>query len=117
MDAMTDAQWAECVKQAREAGERAGRNAGSWVVDGNTSDKARAALRDGIADGDPEVMDRLPWCDLSGQWADWLTEADVIGETDADPESMEPEELDELVEAYREAFDAAMVAEVERSVA
>ena len=115
-ESMTDAEFAACKAQAAEAGKRAGHATGTWLVDGNTSDATRAKVRQGIEDGDPEVMDSLPWCDLGGQWADGLTEQDIIGETDADPESLEPEEVTELVDAYREAYDAAMLAEVERSL-
>jgi hypothetical protein len=50
------------------AGYEAGKAAGSWVFDGNTSDETYARVLQGWDDGDPEVMDLQP-SPLSGEWA------------------------------------------------
>ena len=44
--------------------------AGSWVVDGNTSDQVCAAILEGLEDGDPAVCDALPSPLWNGEWAD-----------------------------------------------
>ena len=44
--------------------------AGSWVVDGNTSDQACAAILEGLEDGDPAVYDTLPSPLWNGEEAD-----------------------------------------------
>lgn len=46
-----------------------GKAAGSWAIDGNTSDEAKAAIVKGYDDGDPAVMDMCP-SPLSGEWAE-----------------------------------------------
>lgn len=54
--------------KAYRAGRERGKNAGSWVIDGNTSTEAAKRILQGIEDGDPEVMDMQPM-PLSGEWA------------------------------------------------
>ena len=44
--------------------------AGSWVVDGNTSDQACGAILEGLEDGDPAVCDALPFPLWNGEEAD-----------------------------------------------
>ncbi len=51
-----------------DAGKEHGEAAGSWVIDGNTTDETARYLLKGIANGDPEVMDMMPH-PLSGEWA------------------------------------------------
>lgn len=51
-----------------ELGEQAGRAAGSWVIDGNTSEETCLWILQGFEDGDPEIMDIQP-SPLSGEWA------------------------------------------------
>ena len=51
-----------------DAGKAAGEAAGSWVIDGNTTDETARYLLKGIADGDPAVLDMMPY-PLSGEWA------------------------------------------------
>lgn len=64
---------------AETVGREHGKNAGSWVVDGNTTaDRARAIV-DGFDAGDPAITDLQP-SPLSGEWADGLTESAVINE-------------------------------------
>lgn len=80
--------------EARRLGADAGRAAGSWAADGNSDPAACAATLRGLADGDPGAYDRLPPCpDLSGQWADADSPADVL----------------EYVTGYREAASIGRV--------
>lgn len=57
-----------------------GKNAASWLVDGNTPDPGAVLVRlaKGIEDGDPEIMDELPEPRLSGEMADEPTWERVI---------------------------------------
>lgn len=55
-------------RKAYRAGRERGRIAGSWVIDGNTSDEHRAAIVRGYDDRDPAVMDMCP-NPLSGEHA------------------------------------------------
>ena len=65
------------IAAARDLGTAAGENAASWWemdaiggrANGDTAATARRVL-DGLADGDPEIIDALPRPDLSGEWAD-----------------------------------------------
>ncbi len=68
------------VAKAEEDGYSAGVAAGSWVVDGNTSEATARRILEGIAEGDPVVMDSLPSSPLSGEWADGLTPASLLAE-------------------------------------
>lgn len=53
---LTDAQ----IEEAREMGRKAGRTAGSWAADGNTSDEHRRRVLKMLADGDPASETYLP---------------------------------------------------------
>jgi hypothetical protein len=53
---------------AYKAGYEHGKSAGSWVIDGNTSEDAAKKVLRGFADGDPAIMDMCR-CPLSGEWA------------------------------------------------
>ena len=100
-------------RNARNFGRTDGHHAAAWAVPpgGWTRDAARRVLT-GIEDGDPEIMDTLPWLDLSGQSADGMTDRDVldiIGTTDATPDDW----ADDLINAYRDAYDAEVAQAVE----
>src|SRR6266542_7019281 len=79
-----DAAWQHTLAVLRQAGQNAGADAADWWAQdtvggratGDSTATARAVLA-GIDDGDPAVLDALPVCDLSGQWADTPTEADL----------------------------------------
>ena len=47
-------------------GYEAGKAAGSWVLDGNSSTETAARILQGYDDGDPEIMDMQP-APLSGE--------------------------------------------------
>lgn len=53
---------------AFESGKDAGRAAGSWVVDGNTTTSTARTVLQQLDDHDPELMDMIP-NPLSGEWA------------------------------------------------
>lgn len=56
------------LDEATRQGYASGRDAGNWVIDGNTSAARAAEILVGYDDGDPEVMDLEP-SPLSGEWA------------------------------------------------
>src|SRR6266536_5887154 len=78
------AAWQYTLAVLRQAGQDAGVGAADWWAQdtvggratGDTATTAGALLA-GIDDGDPAILDALPVCDLSGQWADAPTEADL----------------------------------------
>lgn len=99
------------IEEAKERGKRAGRNAGSWVVDGNTTDETKEAIRKGISAGDPEIMDMMPsW--LSGEWAGESI-SELLGDLLEDAGENAEEDI---LEAYEEAATQAYWDEVEDSV-
>jgi hypothetical protein len=72
---------------AAERGREDGTNAAGWY----TQDAMGAGLSNvgrmnarriliGIDDGDPAVMDSLPYADLSGEWADTLTGPGLVAD-------------------------------------
>ena len=97
---------------AEVLGTEQGRNAGSWVTDGNTSEGTYRRLLEGIHSGDPEIMDALPSSPLSGEWADDPTPASVLAELSMDEDD---DAASDVLDAYEQAFADAVVAEVERA--
>lgn len=123
----TTSAYDRAIAYAAAEGTTDGRAAGSWIIDGNTSEAAARAILRGLADGDPAVLDMLPAPDLSGQYADGLTgpalvEAAIVN---ADDWSMSRADwvaywaaLDpftDVCDAYEMAFSEAVAAVVERS--
>jgi len=136
------------IAAATVAGRDAGRAAATWHEPADM-ERARVLLR-GLADGDPEISDEMPAADLSGQWADgetaesvagaalaevaYLVEtatgspctvarvvAEILAETDGDPEDgeREPAEAptwlrDEVADAWEDAYNVAAAEHVER---
>ncbi len=112
------AAWLHILEALRQAGQRAGAGAADWWAQdtvggratGDTTATARAVLA-GIDDGDPAVLDALPVCDLSGQWANTPTEADLYAHAvppDAPGwDDLDTPRRDEAIEAYRDGFDTA----------
>ena len=96
-----DRQEEELAKLAHKLGYEKGRNAGSWVFDGNTTEETYRWFLKGLEDGDPEVIDRLPTSPLSGEWADSYSLADLASDLDV---SQEDDDLAiARVESYRDA--------------
>lgn len=97
---------------AHKFGHRAGVAAGSWIIDGNTDEETATWYLFGIESGDPEVLDSLPSCPLSGEWAGSLLPADVLAEhgiRENDPVS------DDVLSAFEDGYSAGVVEEVERA--
>ena len=106
---------------ATEAGHEAGSVAASWVdLDDDASVRALLA---GIEDGDPEVLGRLPWLDVSGEWADGTSEDDVweaivavMGEGPWDVQGLatiDPDQWSDLLDQFRMAHDDAVTDDIE----
>src|SRR5580765_6801139 len=96
-----------------DRGREAGKAAGSWVIDGNTSSETVQAILKGIEDGDPAIMDMEP-SPLSGEWAgesvyELIPEIREMEERDAHAE------IDEACSAYELGFSEGFWFEVERS--
>lgn len=112
---ITDEDWGIAMVAMKEAGAKAGKASASWLVDGNTSEAALRTILKQWEDGDPRAPSAPD--PLSSEWAGDPSVAEVIEEhTDYDPDTMEPEEADELASAYEDAFYEAWQDEAERSV-
>ena len=105
----------ETMRAARIEGAKAGKSAASWWDDPRQD---YAAVLAGLDAGDPETLDALPWLDLSGEWADGITDGDILSRCvvgcDATERDFEDGTVDEVVNAFRDAHDDALRAEVER---
>jgi hypothetical protein len=66
------------IERAEEQGYDLGKAAGSWLLDGNSTEDAARRLLQGIEEGDPAVLDALPSSPLSGEWADAPLPRDVL---------------------------------------
>lgn len=99
----------QAVETCEQDGYAAGRSAGSWVTDGNTSVSAYRALLAGIEEGDPQVMD-LQHSPLSGEWAGESIPELIDGYND-----MTPDEQDAACDAYEQGFSQGFWDELERS--
>jgi hypothetical protein len=97
--------------QAAALGAEHGRNAGSWVIDGNTTVETARAILKGYEDGDPEVMDMQP-APLSGEWADSMTPDILANEVDLPINTLQEGQLEEVCDAYEQAFADSYWAEV-----
>jgi hypothetical protein len=98
--------------QAEKLGHDAGIAAASWVFDGNTSPATYRRYAEGIADGDPEVLDSLREPNFSGEYADDYSSSDLM--FDLGIEDAETEYQDECADAWLQAASASFWAEVER---
>lgn len=104
---------------ADRLGEEHGRSAGTWVIDGNTSNETRSAIIRGYDEGDPAVMDLQP-SPLSGEWADDPTVKDVLDlimDIAGVEEFSDPDEMvsSDLLNRYEESFGEGFWNEVIRS--
>lgn len=100
------------IGAADSAGYEAGTAAGSWVIDGNTTEETARHLLEGIEDGDPAVLDSLPSSPLSGEWADAPLPRDVlenVGMAEDDPAT------DDVLTSYEDGFARGVTDEVTRS--
>ena len=99
------------TERAAELGADAGVAAAYWYE--ITKENATAILR-GMADGDPAVYDTFPTAPLSGQWADDPLPRDILLEVGADLAQLAPEDEDDILRAYEDAYSEAAGDEIER---
>jgi hypothetical protein len=93
----------EHVRQARYLGADAALAAASWV------EMTEADARSILEDVDPEVLDRYPEPNLSGEWADDPTPVSLaheVGANDGDIAFWSGNLLDPISEAWEEGRDA-----------
>lgn len=111
---MKDSEWDELVADVKKIGREHGKNAAAWWqqdgigsrANGDTKKIAESILN-GLADGDPEILDSLPQPDLSGQWVDGYSSKDLHNDLGFDDDA-EIEGFDYLCDEYETAFrDAA----------
>ena len=99
-------------EDARARGVEDGTAAGSWVLDGNSTEETARAILDGIEDGDPMILDALPSAPLSGEFADGLLPRDVLGWYGM---SEDDDAADDVLRAYEDGFSEGVTDEAERS--
>jgi hypothetical protein len=100
----------EC-ERLHELGYQAGTAAGSWVLDGNSSEADAHTLLRLIEDGDP--MFEIP-SPLTGEWADGWSPALVLEQADVERPD-DPEEETELLDCFEAGFGEGYEDEVVRS--
>jgi hypothetical protein len=93
---------------ARQLGTEAGKNAGSWVIDGNSDDDTIRRIVTGYADFDPETLDMQP-SPLSGEFADDPTPRDVLAELGIDDTEGTEYLLDEYDAGFAEGYWSAII--------
>jgi len=101
---------------AAELGREAGHNAGTWVIDGNTTVETARKILQGYEDGDPEVMDMQP-SPLSGEWADDPTIQNVLDDIASEAEvwEIDPDSEDDLLSVYENSYSDGYWHEVIRA--
>jgi hypothetical protein len=105
----------DVLRHAKRDGITAGKDAASWVFDGNTTDYTYRAVLKGLDDGDPAILDSLNPPNLSGEWADSETPY-TLAERYGIDETRDPDGslLDDVCTAWEEAANDAFYSEVER---
>lgn len=88
-----------CIAEANEA-ER----------NGNTTDETYRAFAQGLADGDPEILDRLPSAPLNGEWADDPTPTSLLHDLGVEDDG--PGRWDFLLDAFEVGFESGVSDEV-----
>jgi hypothetical protein len=102
----------EILTDAEQEGYDAGKAAGSWLLDGNSTTENARRLLQGIEDGDPEIMDELPSAPLSGEWADGLLPRDVLAWYDMDDND---DAADDVLSAFENGYSRGVMDEAVRS--
>jgi len=92
-------------EHARELGSDAGRAAGSWVVDGNTSADELRLIASDEWEADPPAP-------LSGEWAGDPSPRDILEQCGL---SEDDDSADDVLSEYEQAFSEAWTAEAQRS--
>lgn len=89
----------------RQRGFRDGRNAGTWVFDGTTTQEHVDKIQKGVKDGDPEVVDQLPEPRVGGEFAGEPTWEDILTDEGIPVDStMDPTGRGDLYQIYYESF-------------
>lgn len=99
---------AEMRNKFEMAGYKAGRAAGSLVIDGNSHEETKHRMVVGIESGDPAILDQLPDAHsrLDGTWADELSWPNVWVEiSECDPQDFPDDGDQEMYVEYVSAFD------------
>jgi hypothetical protein len=114
------------IRRAEKLGKRHGRNAAEWITQDawggrctrGSVDNARAFLA-GYDDGDPLVMDAYRAPDLSGEFADDMTEARLMDHCfDDEADYADAADAhDDICLAYTDAASEAFWDELQRSAA
>ena len=102
----------DVLERAEQEGHDHGVTAGSWLLDGNSSEDAARRLLRGIEDGDPEILDQLPASPLSGEYADNLLPRDVLAWYDLDEQH---DAADDVLRAFEDGFSRGVEVEAVRS--
>jgi hypothetical protein len=115
MSTATADEWEKAKKDMEHAGKRDGAAVGTWIADANTKPEVLRETLRLWEDGDPGAP--CPPSPLSGEWGDMPAAREVIGrETDLDPASLTPEEVNGLYAAYDEAYAQAWQESAEKTV-
>lgn len=75
----------ETLRAIYAQGYEDGSAAGSWVIDGNTTDETCRTLLEQDEEGDPALWDGLPTLTL-GEWADDPTFEKILESLDIEPD-------------------------------
>ena len=112
-ETIADVEFAKAVEEIKDAGKDAGRAAGGWIADGNTTEEELRNVLQMWDDCDPAA----PYAPspFSGEWAGDPSLQSVIEDATGLTECT-PEEEDELASAFEEAFAEAWQDEAERTV-
>jgi hypothetical protein len=101
----------------RRRGYQDGRHAGSWMIDGNTSEQTLRTYKKLMDDGDPELMDTLPAPRLGGEFADDPTWEQILKDEgiryDSEVDSDGRQELEDI---YRTAFDEGVQDQMSKTI-
>jgi hypothetical protein len=106
----TEAEHNEAIEAIRERGKSDGSDAGSWVIDGNTTRERAREIYQGIEDGDSKILHGLPELQL-GQWADDPSFEEILDDLGIE---YTDDEVDDLFQEYGDAWSEGMTERVQR---
>lgn len=105
---------ADALNEAQKLGTEHGKNAASWVFDGNTDDETyRAVIRE-LDAGDPAVYNRFREPSFSGEYGDDYSERNLFDDLGLDYDASPTHEIDQIADAYIQEAQSAFWSEVER---
>jgi hypothetical protein len=104
----------EAIEKARKIGEFNGKNAASWVFDGNTTTETYETVLKGIEDGDPAIYDMFTEPNFSGEYGDSYSERDLADDIGISYDDTKTEEMDEIADHYLDAARWTFWHEIER---